>query len=86
MISPFPDFGRKVNPIPMRGQIKPSRIFITSYGPVTRCPGRASESGEWGGQVGKYLHPQILATMEAKSSPSNDFPLLLMYVGAHPDF
>ena len=32
MTSPFPDFGRKVNLIPMRGQIKPPRIFTTSYG------------------------------------------------------
>ena len=31
---PLPDFGRKVNPIPMRGQIKSPLIFRTSYGPA----------------------------------------------------
>ena len=34
MISPFSDFGRKVNPIHIRGEIKHPRIFRTSYGPA----------------------------------------------------
>ena len=31
---------------------------------------------KWGGKGDKHLNPQILATMEAKPSPSHDFLLL----------
>ena len=39
-----------------------------------QMPGQGQR--KWGCQVGTYLQPQIFATMEVKSSSSNDFLLL----------